>query len=105
MALRALIEGDALISELLYMLTYFDEDQQAEAQSNRGSEDLTAFYAAPAFIQSAITFPYSEGYQFAVNLYLKSKRLQPHQPCLRDAARLHRADHSPRKVRRRRRAD
>ncbi len=72
MALRALIEGDALISELLYMLTYFDEDQQAEAQSNRGSEDLTAFYAAPAFIQSAITFPYSEGYQFAVNLYLKS---------------------------------
>ena len=72
MALRALIEGDALLSELLYMLTYFDEDQQAEAQSNRGSADLTAFYAAPTFIQSAITFPYSEGYQFAVNLYLKT---------------------------------
>ena len=72
MALRALIEGDALLSELLYMLTYFDEDQQTEAQSSRGSEDLTAFYAAPTFIQGTITFPYSEGYQFAVNLYLKT---------------------------------
>ena len=72
LALRALIEGDALLSELLYMLTYFDEDQQAEAQSSRGNEDLTAFYAAPTFIQNTITFPYSAGYQFAVNLYLKS---------------------------------
>ena len=71
LALRALIEGDALLSELLYMLSYFDEDQQAEAQSNQGSEDLTAFYAAPVFIQNTITFPYSGGYQFAVSLYLK----------------------------------
>ena len=71
LALRALIEGDALLSELLYMLTYFEEEQQAEAQSNRGGEDLTAFHAAPAFIQSTIMFPYSGGYQFAVSLYLK----------------------------------
>ncbi len=72
MALRALIEGDALISELLYMLTYFDEDQQAEAQSNMGGGDMSAFYAAPAFIQNTITFPYTGGYQFAVYLYLKN---------------------------------
>ena len=36
-ALRALIEGDAQLSELFYMLTYFDEEQQAEAQSNPGT--------------------------------------------------------------------
>ncbi|MXY21752.1 MAG: hypothetical protein F4Y49_10510 [Dehalococcoidia bacterium] len=72
MALRALIEGDALISELLYMLTYFDEDEQEEAQSNRGDQDLTAFRAAPVFIQNTITFPYTDGYNFAVNLYLKN---------------------------------
>ena len=73
LALRALIEGDALLSELLYMLTYFDEDQQAEAQSNMGGGDMSAFYAAPTFIQSMITFPYTWGYQFAVYLYLKSE--------------------------------
>ena len=71
LALRALIEGDALLSELLYMLSYFDERKQAEVQSNRGGDDLSAFYAAPVFIQNTITFPYSGGYQFAVNLYLK----------------------------------
>ena len=73
LALRALIEGDALLSELLYMLTYFDEDQQTEAQSNMGGGDMSAFYAAPVFIQNAITFPYTGGYQFAVYLYLKSE--------------------------------
>ena len=72
MALRSLIEGDALISELLYMLTYFDEDEQAEVESNRGNQDLTAFRAAPVFIQNTITFPYTGGYQFAVYLYLKN---------------------------------
>ena len=72
MALRALIEGDALISELLYMLIYFDEDEQAEVESNRGDQDLTAFRAAPVFIQNTITFPYTGGYQFAVYLYLKN---------------------------------
>ena len=72
MALRSLIEGDALISELLYMLIYFDEDEQAEVESNRGDQDLTAFHAAPAFIQNTITFPYTGGYQFAVYLYLKN---------------------------------
>ena len=59
MALRSLIEGDALISELLYMLIHFDEDEQAEVESNRGDQDLSAFYAAPAFIQNTITFPYT----------------------------------------------
>ena len=72
MALRSLIEGDALISELLYMLTYFDEDEQAEVESNRGNQDLAAFRAAPVFIQNTITFPYTGGYQFAVYLYLKN---------------------------------
>ena len=71
-ALRALVEGDALISELLYMLIHFDEDQQAEVRANRGGEDLSAFNAAPAFIRNTITFPYTDGYQFAVHLYLKS---------------------------------
>lgn len=72
MALRSLIEGDALISELLYMLTYFDEDEQAEVESNRGNQDLTTFRAAPVFIQNTITFPYTGGYQFAVYLFLKN---------------------------------
>ncbi len=73
LALRALIEGDALLSELLYMLTYFDEDQQAEVQSNRGGGDMSAFYAAPAFIQNTIMFPYTDGYGFAVDLFLKTE--------------------------------
>ena len=72
MALRSLIEGDALISELLYMLIYFDEDEQTEVQENRGTQDLTAFNAAPVFIQNTITFPYTDGYNFAVYLYLRN---------------------------------
>ncbi len=71
LALRALIEGDALLSELLYMFTYFDDEQQEEVRSNRGGGDLSAFYAAPVFIQNTLIFPYSEGYRFAAHLFSK----------------------------------
>ena len=72
MALRSLIEGDASLSELLYMLTHFNADQQSEIQSGMSNADMSAFYAAPTFIQDTIIFPYTGGYQFAVYLYLKN---------------------------------
>ena len=71
-ALRALIEGDAQISELLYLLTYFSEEQYEKVRAESGSGDMSAFFAAPVFMQRMIFFPYAEGYNFAVELYLRN---------------------------------
>lgn len=71
-ALRSLIEGDAQISELLYMLTYFSEEQHERVRAESASGDMSAFMAAPMFMQRMLFFPYAQGYNFAVELYLRN---------------------------------
>ena len=68
-AFRALIEGDAQISETLFVLNYMDEEERAAIQRAYGEFDLTAFRSAPYLIQRAFLFPYREGVQFVATLY------------------------------------
>lgn len=69
LAFRGLIEGDASVSEVLYMLQHMDEEEQAEARSGSSDSSFDAFRAAPHVIQRTFTFPYVEGFQFVAALF------------------------------------
>ena len=71
-ALRALVEGDASVTEYLYSVKYFDEQQQQEAQEEAADVDISAYLEAPLFIQRTIAFPYVDGPQFVVSLIQQS---------------------------------
>ena len=62
-ALRALIEGDAQISELLYLLTYFSEEQYEKVRAESGSGDMSAFFAAPVVHAAHDILPVRGGLQ------------------------------------------
>ena len=70
LALRALVEGDATIVERVYLFQYMDDAERIAASEAAGSLSLEAFEAAPRFVQRLFTFPYQEGFQFAVPLLL-----------------------------------
>ena len=68
LAFRALVEGDASITERIYLFQYMDEDERAEASEAASSVSLEAFDAAPHVVQRLFTFPYQEGFRFAARL-------------------------------------
>ena len=69
-ALTGLIEGDASITETLYEIKSFSERQSQRAEEAYAEVDDSAYRAAPAFIRRVISFPYSSGRNFAIDLYL-----------------------------------
>lgn len=69
LAFRGLIEGDASVSEMLYMFQYMDDEEEAEARAPSPDSSFEAFRAAPHVIQRTFTFPYVEGFQFVVALF------------------------------------
>lgn len=71
-AFTALVEGDATITQLLYMFEYLDEAEQEAAQNASASGDISAFLAAPLVIRRSMAFPYVEGRVFAIELYLRT---------------------------------
>ena len=68
-AITALIEGDASLVEILYRLRVFDERKQQLHMEEAQSADLSAYRAAPPFIQRTVAFPYFEGANFAIGLF------------------------------------
>ena len=72
-AYTALVEGDAAVGELLYGGKHFDEQQQAAARAASGRADFSAYRAAPIVIQRTIAFPYAEGRQFVISLFLETE--------------------------------
>ena len=68
-AIRALIEGDATLVELIYRLRVFDDRQRQLHMEESQAADLSAFRAAPPFIQRTVAFPYFEGANFAISMY------------------------------------
>ncbi|MCH8309320.1 MAG: hypothetical protein IIB17_02340, partial [Chloroflexi bacterium] len=71
-AFTALVEGDATITELLYMIEYLDDAEQDAARNASASADISAFLAAPLVIRRSIAFPYVEGRLFVIDLYLQN---------------------------------
>ena len=70
-ALNALIEGDATLTDFLYRMSYYDGEQQRALEEESADVDFSAFRAAPVFIQRTMVFPYVEGPQFVVSLFLQ----------------------------------
>ena len=68
-ALRALVEGDARVSELLYMQEFLTEGEQAEAQGSPSQALIDAFRSAPYIVQRSYGFPYQDGANFVIALY------------------------------------
>ena len=68
-AITALIEGDASLVEIIYRLRVFDDAQRERHMEESRSADLSAFRAAPPFIQRTVSFPYFEGANFAIYLF------------------------------------
>ncbi|MCL0029121.1 hypothetical protein M1N23_03130 [Dehalococcoidia bacterium] len=69
-AFEALVDGDAALVQLIYMLEHFDEQQQTAARQANNGADISIFQAAPHVIQRLIAFPYSEGPPFVMSLFL-----------------------------------
>lgn len=74
-AITALIEGDASITETLYEFYSFNDRQRQQAQEAYAQVDLSAYMAAPAFIQQTLAFPYTDGRNFAIALYQRNNDL------------------------------
>ena len=71
-AFAALVEGDATLAQLLYRLEHFDEAEQAAAQAESAAADLSAYFAAPTVVRRTIAFPYAEGPNYAISLFLET---------------------------------
>lgn len=69
-ALRALAEGDAFLTQLLFEESgYFSEAEQAEINQLRNEAPTEVYDAAPAALQASFVFPYTAGINFVVTLY------------------------------------
>ncbi len=68
-AINALIEGDATLVEIIYRLRVFDDRQREQLMEESQSADLSAYRAAPPFIQRTVAFPYVEGANFAIGMF------------------------------------
>lgn len=67
-AFQALIEGDAVLAELLYLQGLSVEEQAEFFQESLGV-DQEVFQAAPRFIRDGLIFPYDSGFLFVDRLY------------------------------------
>jgi hypothetical protein len=69
-AFRALVEGDATLLETIYMFQNMTAEEQANAQDL--GVDLSSFFAAPNMVQRTFLFPYLEGAQFVLEVFVDS---------------------------------
>lgn len=67
-AYQAVIEGDAVLAELLY-LQGLSAEEQAEFFGESFDVDSEVFDSAPRFIRDALLFPYDSGFLFVERLY------------------------------------
>ena len=67
-AYLSLIEGDATLTEILYIQDLPAAERQALISESLET-DSTAFDAAPRFIRDSLIFPYQEGFAFTQRLF------------------------------------
>ncbi len=68
-ALRALMEGDATLSQLNWFFANGTSDDQAEIMEFYAEFETPVLNSAPEFITLGFTFPYEYGYAFVEHLY------------------------------------
>jgi hypothetical protein len=68
-AISALVEGDARLTETVYIFEHMTEAERQASQGMASQELINAFQSAPTVIQRRFLFPYVEGVQFTLSLY------------------------------------
>lgn len=71
-ALRALVEGDASVAELRYMVAHISRERQIEALYGSRDNDSSAFDSTPYVLQQSLLFPYVQGQDFIAALQVSS---------------------------------
>lgn len=69
MAHSALIEGDAEVTATRYVLEYFDRAQLMDLATESAGAASDVLDSVPAYIRDSLYFPYTEGVEFATQLY------------------------------------
>ena len=69
LAFRALVEGDARLSEIAYTFQHMTQEEQVESQGSPTEALGKAFRASPYILQREYVFPYREGLDFAMALF------------------------------------
>jgi hypothetical protein len=69
LAVTALIEGDASLAEIDYLLADMSLARDYLDEVNEASEVMDVVNSAPAFLVQTLTFPYNQGFEFAQHLY------------------------------------
>ncbi len=74
MALRSVIEGDAVIAQEVYAQEYLDEERMSEFQqeamaAQQDEEAQAAMEAVPSYYMESFLFPYSAGPEFFLPMY------------------------------------
>lgn len=67
-AMLAVIEGDATLTELLY-IQQLDVSQQQDLLGEMFGTDSTVFDSVPAYLQNSLIFPYQEGLAFVQRFF------------------------------------
>jgi hypothetical protein len=70
-AVRALIEGDASLTEINWFLTYATPQDQTDIMEFYSEMDMPVYESAPEFIIMGFMFPYEYGYAFVESLHSK----------------------------------
>ena len=70
-AFTALLEGDAMLVELLYVSEYMAPDEQQASEAEASDALIQAFTSAPHVVQMEYIFPYEMGLEFVAGLYLE----------------------------------
>jgi hypothetical protein len=68
-AFQALIEGDASMTEILFIQQMDPEDQQRLLEDYLQGVDDSVFAGVPQFIQDSLLFPYETGFAFVSQLF------------------------------------
>jgi hypothetical protein len=66
-AIAALVEGDASLTEVLYVQQYFTSDEIRKVSEIRDPSPV--FDSAPLFIRQSLIFPYQSGLEFVISLF------------------------------------
>ena len=75
-AFRGLVEGDATISDTIYTFQYMEEEERIAIREASASAPSDAYFSAPHLIQRTFVFPYREGANFVVSLFLATNSWQ-----------------------------
>lgn len=68
LAIRALVEGDATVSGILWSQVYLTPEEYQQMIEDSSNADTTVLDSAPRYIQDSLYFPYNEGVEFVIAL-------------------------------------